>query len=93
MKIDAGSKVKTARTWLCFQRPCASVVSGDVRVTMRITLLTRKCPAVRFALLVENISARVCRVTARHKQADKELADNFESFDFEFARTIYEFRV
>ena len=50
MKIDAGSKVKTARTWLCFQRPCASVVSGDVRVTMRITLLTRKCPAVRFAL-------------------------------------------
>ena len=51
MKIDAGSKVKTARTWLCFQRPCASVVSGDVRVTLRITLLTRKCPAVRFALL------------------------------------------
>ena len=43
--------------------------------------------------LVENISARVCRVTARHKQADKELADSFESFDFEFARTIYEFRV
>ena len=39
------------------------------------------------------ISARVCRVTARHKQADKELADSFESFDFEFARTIYEFRV
>ena len=37
--------------------------------------------------------ARVCRVTARHQQADKELADNFESFDFEFARTIYEFRV
>ena len=29
----------------------------------------------------------------RHKQADKELADSFESFDFEFARTIYEFRV
>ena len=46
MKIDAGSKVKTARTWLCFQRPCAFVVSG-LRVTMRIT---RKCPAVRFAL-------------------------------------------
>ena len=43
--------------------------------------------------LVENISARVCRVTAHHKQADQELADNFESFDFEFARTIYEFRV
>ena len=39
------------------------------------------------------ISARVCRVTARHKQADKELADSFESFYFEFARTIYEFRV
>ena len=52
MKIGAGSKVKTARTWLCFQRPCASVVSGDVRVTMRITLLTRKCPAGRFALLL-----------------------------------------
>ena len=33
------------------------------------------------------------RVTARHKQADKELADSFESFDFEFARTIHEFRV
>ena len=40
--------------------------------------------------LFENISARVCNVTARHKQADKELADSFESFDFEFARTIYE---
>ena len=45
MKIDAGSKVKTARAWLCFQRPCAFVVSG-LRVTMRTT---RKCPAVRFA--------------------------------------------
>ena len=43
--------------------------------------------------IVENISARVCRVTARHKQADKELADSFESVDFEFARTIYAFRV
>ena len=43
--------------------------------------------------LVENISARVCRVTARHKQADQELADSFEGVDFEFARTIYEFRV
>ena len=43
--------------------------------------------------LVENISARVCRVTARHKQTDKELAESFESFYFEFARTIYEFRV
>ena len=42
---------------------------------------------------VEHISARGFRVTARHKQADKELADNFESFDFEFARTICEFRV
>ena len=50
MKIDAGLKVKTTRTWLCFQRPCALVVSADVRVTMRITLFTRKCPAVRFAL-------------------------------------------
>ena len=27
------------------------------------------------------------------QQADKELADSFESFYFEFARTIYEFRV
>ena len=43
--------------------------------------------------LVENMLARVGRVTASHKQADNELADNFESFDFEFARTIYEFRV
>ena len=50
MKIDAGPKVKTARTWLCFQRPCALVVSADVRVTMEITWVTRKCPAVRFAL-------------------------------------------
>ena len=47
VKIDSGSKVKMARTWLCFQRPCALVVSG-LRVTMRIT---HKCPAVRFALL------------------------------------------
>ena len=46
MKIDAGSKVKTVRTWLRFQRPCAFVVSG-LRVTMRIR---GKCPAVRFAL-------------------------------------------
>ena len=53
MKIDAGLKVKTARTWLCFQRPCALVVSADVRVTMRTTWLTRKCPAVRFALYHE----------------------------------------
>ena len=30
--------------------------------------------------LVEHISARVCRVRARHKQADQELADTFESF-------------
>ena len=30
MKIDAGTKVKTARTWLCCQRPCALVVSADV---------------------------------------------------------------
>ena len=43
--------------------------------------------------LVENILARVCRVTARHQQADNELADSFESFDFEFGQTIYEFRV
>ena len=47
MKIDAGSKVKTPRTWLCFQRLERFVFSG-LRVTMRIT---RKCPAVRFPLL------------------------------------------
>ena len=34
------------------------------------------------APVVENISARGFRVTARHKQADKELADNFESVEF-----------
>ena len=57
MKIDAGSKVKTARTWLCFQRPCALVVS-ELRVTMRIT---RKCPAVRFALFTtEMVNKRRC---------------------------------
>ena len=43
--------------------------------------------------LVENISARVCRVTVRHKQAEQELAIILKSFDFGFARTIYEFRV
>ena len=48
MKIDAGSKVKTPRTWLCFQRLERFVFSG-LRVTMRIT---RKCPAVRFALYI-----------------------------------------
>ena len=34
------------------------------------------------ACIVENISARGFRVTARHKQADNELADNFESVEF-----------
>ena len=35
---------------LCFQRPCALIFSGDVYVTMKITSLTCKYPAVRFAL-------------------------------------------
>ena len=48
--IDAGTKVKTADTRLCFQHPCALIFSGDVYVTMQITLLTSKYPAVRFAL-------------------------------------------
>ena len=51
IKIDTGSKVKTADTRLCFQCPCALILSGDVFVTMQITLLTSKYPGVRFALL------------------------------------------
>ena len=48
MKIDAGSKVKTARTWLCFQRPCVlwSAATYASQCELRC-----KCPAVRFALL------------------------------------------
>ena len=50
----------------------------------RPMLIVGSRPAVyRMAVpVVENISARGFRVTARHKQADKELADNCESVEF-----------
>ena len=55
IEIDASSKTPNAVTRLCFQRPCALIFIGDVYVTMQITLLTCKYPAVRFALLARSI--------------------------------------
>ena len=37
IQIDAGSKVKTAHTWLCFHRPRALVFSAEVCTTMKMT--------------------------------------------------------
>ena len=78
MKIDAGSKVKTARTWLCFQRPCAIVVSGDLRVTIRCLRANARLSDLLYSVLCACIK-KLCRYVTTTTSA----TNNVNIFAFE----------